>query len=233
MNSSPPSTPSSHLVRGLFISIALNAVMPVLLYRLTKRYLAASEFIALSAAALFPLGLSIVGLIRSRTLDPVALLSLISILFSIVAVSLGGSTKLLLIRESLFTAAFGIVCFVSLALPRPLMFYFGRHFTAGRDQQRLAEFNAGWQRPEFRRVNRLITVVWGATSLGEFLVRVALVYTMPVAAVLVISPIISGGLLIATIVWTFAYLAACACTLGARTECRRIRTCTYLAMLES
>ena len=205
MNSSPPSTPSSHLVRGLFISIALNAVMPVLLYHLTKRYLAASEFTALSVAALFPLGLSIVGLIRSRTLDPVALLSLISILFSIVAVSLGGSTKLLLIRESLFTAAFGIVCFVSLALPRPLMFYFGRHFTAGRDQQRLAEFNAGWQRPEFRRVNRLITVVWGATSLGEFLVRVALVYTMPVAAVLVISPIISGGLLIATIVWTFAY----------------------------
>jgi hypothetical protein len=156
-------------------------------------------------AALFPLGMSIVGLIRSRTLDPVALVSLLSILFSIVAVSLGGSTKLLLIRESLFTAAFGIVCFVSLALPRPLMFYFGRHFTAGRDQQRLAEFNAGWQRPEFRRVNRLITVVWGATSLGEFLVRVALVYTMPVAAVLVISPIISGGLLIATIVWTFAY----------------------------
>ena len=179
--------------------------MPVLLYRLTKRYLAASEFTALSVAALFPLGLSIVGLIRSRTLDPVALLSLISILFSIVAVSLGGSTKLLLIRESLFTAAFGIVCFVSLALPRPLMFYFGRHFTAGRDQQRLAAFNAGWQKPEFRRVNRLITVVWGATSLGEFLVRVALVYTMPVAAVLVISPIISGGLLIATIVWTFAY----------------------------
>src|ERR1700747_635606 len=117
MNSSPPITPSSHLVRGLFISIALNAVMPVLLYRLTKRYFAVSEFIALSAAALFPLGLSIVGLIRSRTLDPVALLSLISILFSIVAVSLGGSTKLLLIRESLFTAAFGIVCFVSLALP--------------------------------------------------------------------------------------------------------------------
>src|SRR4029077_19061063 len=205
MNSSPPSTPSSHLVRGLFISIALNAVMPVLLYHLTKHYLAASEFTALSVAALFPPGCGIVGLIRSRTLDPVALVSLLSILFSIVAVSLGGSTKLLLIRESLFTAAFGIVCFVSPALPRPLMFYFGRHFTAGRDQQRLAEFNAGWQRPEFRRANRLITVVWGATSLGEFLVRVALVYTMPVAAVLVISPIISGGLLIATIVWTFAY----------------------------
>ena len=129
-----------------------------------------------------------------------------SILVSIVAVALGGSTKLLLIRESLLTAAFGIACFGSLALPRPLMFYFGRYFIAGRDQKRIADFNAGWQRPQFRRVNRLITVVWGATSLGEFFIRVVLVYTMPAAAVLVISPIILGGLLIATIVWTFAYV---------------------------
>src|SRR5215470_11182829 len=206
MNSPPPSTPSRRLVLGLLISIALNAVIPVLLYRLTKRYLVASEFTALSLAASFPLGLSIVDLIRSRTLDPVALLSLISILVSIIAVSLGGSTKLLLIRESLFTAAFGIACFGSLALPRPLMFYFGRYFIAGRDQQRITDFNAGWQRPQFRSVNRLITVFWGITSLGEFLVRIALVYTMPTAAVLVISPIILGGLLIATIVWTFAYV---------------------------
>ena len=206
MNSPTPATLSPHLVRGLLISIALNAVIPVLLYRLSKRYLLASEFTALSVAALFPLGLSVVDLTRSRTLDPVALLSLISILVSIIVVSLGGSTKLLLIRESLFTAAFGIACFVSLALPRPLMFYFGRFFIAGRDQQRIADFNAGWQRPQFRRVHRLITVVWGASSLGEFLVRIALVYTMPTAAVLVISPIILGGLLIATIVWTFSYV---------------------------
>jgi len=120
--------------------------------------------------------------------------------------SLGGSPKLLLIRESFFTGAFGIACFVSLALPRPLMFYFGRHFTAGRDPASIAEFDSGWQRLEFRHVARLITVVWGVASLVEFLVRVALVYTLPPAAVLVVSPIILGGLLIATIVWTFAYL---------------------------
>jgi len=41
------------------------------------------------------------------------------------------------------------------------------------------------------------------TSLLEFLVRVGLVYTLPPATVLVVSPIILGGLLIATIGWTF------------------------------
>ena len=70
------------------------------------------------------------------------LVSLMSIAVSMIAVTLGGSPKLLLIRESFFTDAFGIACFVSLALPP--------------------------------------------------------------AAVLVVSPIILGGLLIATIVWTFA-----------------------------
>jgi len=206
MSSPAPAAPSHHLVTGLLTSVVLNAVIPVILYRLTTRYLAASELTALTLAALFPLGWSIVDISRSRTLDPVALLSLLSILVSMLAVGLGGSPKLLLIRESFFTGAFGIACFVSLGFPRPTMFYFGRHFTAGQDPARIAEFNAGWQRAPFRRVTRLITVVWGATSVGEFLIRVALVYTMPVPVVLVVSPIVLGGLVIGTILWTFAYL---------------------------
>ena len=37
-------------------------------------------------------------------------------------------------RESLFTALFGLACFGSLLLPRPMMYYFGRRFMAGRDE---------------------------------------------------------------------------------------------------
>ena len=206
MISPPLAGPSRRVVRGLLISIVLNAVIPVVLYHLAKRYLSATEVTALSVAAVFPLGVSLLDLSRTRTLDPVALLSLMSIAVSIIAVALGGSTKLLLIRESFFTGLFGLACFVSLVLPRPIMFYFGRHFTAGRDPASIAEFDGGWQRLEFRHVTRLITVVWGVASLGEFLVRIGLVYTLPAAVVLVVSPIIMGGLLIATIVWTFAYI---------------------------
>jgi len=206
MISPPPAGPSRRVVRGLLISIVLNAVIPVVLYQLAKHYLSATEMTALSAAALFPLGFSILDLSRTRTLDPVALLALMSITVSLIAVALGGSTRLLLIRESLFTGAFGLACLASLALRRPIMFYFGRHFMAGRDAASIAEYDSGWQRREFRHVTRLITVVWGVASLGEFLVRVALVYTLPAAAVLVVSPIVLGGLMIATIAWTFAYI---------------------------
>jgi hypothetical protein len=51
---------------------------------------------------------------------------------SIVAVLLGGNPRVLLVRESFFTGALGVSCFVSLVLlPRPLMFYFGRYFATG------------------------------------------------------------------------------------------------------
>ena len=197
--------PTQRLFRGLLVSVALNALVPVVLYQFSKRYFSASELAALSVAALFPLLWSVGDLLRVGSLDPVAILSLASIVVSMIAVAFGGSPRLLLIRESFFTGAFGIACLASLATPRPIMFYFARYFTAGRDPGRVAEFNLGWQRPGFRRTMRLITVVWAMTSLVEFAVRIALVYTLPAATVLVVSPIVLGGLLVATISWTFAY----------------------------
>lgn len=194
------------LVPGIARSVVLNTVIPILLYRLTKRYLSPSEVVALGVAALFPLGESVVQVARSRTLDPIALIVLGGVAVSMIGVAFGGSAKLLLIRESLFTGALGIACFVSLALPRPLMFYFGRSFTTGNDPDRIATFNAGWQRPYFRYVNRLITVVWGAAFTAEFVVRVTMVNTLPAAVVLGVSPVITGGVTIATILWTFAYV---------------------------
>lgn len=205
MIATAPTAPTQRLFRGLIVSIVLNALVPVLLYQFAKRYFSASELAALTTAAMFPLGWSVVDLVRVRSLDPVAALSLASIVVSMIAVVLGGSPKLLLIRESFFTGAFGIACFVSLAAPRPIMFYFSRYFTAGRDPARLADFDRGWQRPGFRYTMRLITIVWGVTSLAEFALRLVLVYTLPAGTVLVVSPIVLGGLLVATISWTFAY----------------------------
>jgi len=191
---------------GLLRSIALNAFIPLALYRLTKRYVSGSDVVALIVAGLFPLGESILSVTRTRVLDPIAVLVFLGILVSMAGLALGGGVKLLLIRESFFTGALGIACFASLLLPRPLMFYFGRHFVGGQDPERVAQFNASWQRPYFRYVNRLITVVWGVAYTTEFLARVALVYTLPPSVVLVISPIVLGGVTIATIVWTFAYI---------------------------
>ena len=94
----------------------------------------------------------------------------------------------------------------SFLLPRPLMFYFGRHFEAGDDPARRAQFDASWQRPGVRAVHRRITGVWGVAFVGEFAIRVALIYTLSPAWVLVLSPLILGAITIGTLTWTFAYV---------------------------
>jgi hypothetical protein len=191
------------IVVSLAWDIALNATIPVVCYVLAKRFYSASELTALIVATVFPLMKSGVDLTRRRELDPVAVLVLLGIATSILAVFLGGDPRVFLIRESFFTGAFGIACLVSLGFPRPIMFYFGRYFMAGQDPQKREIFDARWASPIVRRAHRLITAVWGFVYVGEFAVRVVLVYRASAAVVLVIAPFLMGVVTILTIIWTF------------------------------
>ena len=87
---------------GIVWGIVLNAIIPLLLYKLSRRYLSPSEFIALAIATTFPLGKSIFDLARLGSVDPVSIVVLLGIAADGVAYS-GGSPRLLLVRESLFT----------------------------------------------------------------------------------------------------------------------------------
>src|SRR5215471_18206033 len=101
-----PSINSPPVVRPPIGTIAwglvLNAGVPVILYKLSKRYYSPSEFTALAVAALFPLGKSAFDLLRHRQLDPISIVILLGITANGVALLFGGSPTLLLVRESMF-----------------------------------------------------------------------------------------------------------------------------------
>lgn len=193
------------MITSLLWDIALNATIPAALYLFAKHFISPAELTALLWATSFPLLKSAYGLIRRRELDPVALLILLGLVASVIAVLIGGDPHLLLIRESFFTGTFGLACLISLILPRPIMFYFGRYFMAGRDPQKRDTFNARWQDPTVRRAHRLVTVTWGLVYVGEFVLRVALVYNLSAPPVLAVSPFSTGLVTAGTIVWTFWY----------------------------
>jgi len=207
MDNSSELTENSRLpIRGILLDIALNAIIPLILYRLSKRYISPSELAALAIAAVFPLSKSIFDLLRHRQFDPISVVVLLGIVTSSIALLFGGSPRLLLVRESLFTGVFGLACFVSLLLPRPLMFYFGRHFVAGDDVRKRERFDASWELPQVRFANRLITIVWGTVYVAELTIRVILIYTLSAQLVLVFSPVLIGGFTILAITWTFSYV---------------------------
>ena len=201
-------------IRSLLWDIALNATIPAALY-LTAKHFSASEISALLWATTFPLMKSAYDLTRRRDLDPVALLVLLGLVTSVLAVLASGNSRLLLIRESFFTGAFGLACLISLLLPRPLMFYFGRYFMAGKDEQSREAFNARWHDPAVRRAHRLVTVTWGLVYTGEFFLRLALVYHLPAPVVLVVTPFMTGLATVGAIIWTFWYASRVRDRIGA------------------
>ncbi|MGA2711807.1 MAG: VC0807 family protein [Bryobacteraceae bacterium] len=102
--SSAQTDPVRDAFRGFLLDIALNAFFPLLLYRLSKRYVSPSEFTALVVATTFPLGKSIFDVAKRRRLDPISIIVLLGIGASAIALLAGGSPRLLLVRESIFTA---------------------------------------------------------------------------------------------------------------------------------
>jgi len=126
---------------------------------------------ALLWAAVVPAAIAAIGVVRKRTIDPIAAIAIVSIVVSIIGAEIGGGPKVLLIRESFVTGALGLLCPVSLALPR------------------------------------LITIVWAGAFVGEFVLRVVLVFTLPAIVVLAVAPVVLGAITLATIVWTYRYIA--------------------------
>jgi hypothetical protein len=200
-----PSASYRPLIISLARDIVLNATVPVVCYYLSKAYISQSELTALVIATVFPILRSIFDLMRRGEVNPVSVLVMLGIATSVVALFITGDPRLLLIRESFFTGAFGLLCLFSLLLPRPMMFYFGRYFMTGGEPKKRKLFEDRWQNPIVRRGHRLITVVWGLVYLGEFILRVILVYTLAASIVLAVTPILLGLATIFTIIWTFRY----------------------------
>ncbi len=195
------------IYRGLLISLLFNIAIPLLLYYLVKSYLNTSEVVALSVVCIFPVVNNIIEIIRHRRLDFFGLLFLVGAVVSTALVLLGGSPQFILIRESMITGAYGLLCFLSLIFfPRPLMFYVGRQMMTGGDPARVAAYDAGWQLPQGRFAHRLITTVWGCSLFGEFVVRVIIAWLLPAPVVLVLGPILLTVAIGGTFFWMFVYI---------------------------
>ena len=198
--------PSGLAVKSLLLSLLINVALPLLIIYWLTDYVHVPEITALSIASVVPILYSVLEVVRARKLDLVAFFFLMGILTNIAAILLGGNAQLLVIRESFFSGLLGLCCFLSLLLPRPLMFYVGRQMIAGKDPERLARFNAGWQHPYARFVHRFITIVWGCALVGEFIVRVFLALTLPVRIAYSLGSTILVVVLALTFAWTFAYM---------------------------
>ncbi|HEY4814141.1 MAG TPA: VC0807 family protein [Chthoniobacterales bacterium] len=184
------------------LDFLVNLGGPFLVYQLAAGRMSETGALMLSSAP--PILWSIGQLIWSRKFDTLSLLVIAGIALSLVATLLGGSPRLLLVRESLITGIFGLIFLGSLLCPKPLMFYIVKTVVTKQGMSEEA-FASRWSIPGFRFTFYLMTVVWGAGLLVEATLKIILAFTMPTGLFLVVSPIISYGIYFSLLGWSIWY----------------------------
>jgi hypothetical protein len=185
--------------------LTANFLAPYLVYQLLDaRY---GDVDALIASAMPPLAWSVFELIKTRRLDAISVIVVTSILFTVGATAMGGSARLIQIRDALVTGVIGVIFLASLALKRPMIFYLARATMARNTAEGAAEFEAMWLRPGVPKTFRVLTAVWGFGLVFQTAVMCWLAWIWPISRYLLLSPIIGYGMFGLLMAWSLWYRA--------------------------
>lgn len=191
------------VIQSVIISILINGLVPVVLYNLLLDYF--SSFVSLLIATLVPLLDNLYHIVKHRKADAFGLFMLTGFVLSLLAFLLGGSEKLILMRESLVTGILGLIFIGSLFYSKPLIYHFAIRFSSSGESEQKGKFAYNWGIPYFRFVIRLMTAVWGISLLAEAVIKTILVYELSISAFLAVSQIIFYSIIGVTILWTVIY----------------------------
>jgi len=162
---------------------------------------------ALIASALPPLIWSAYELIKTRRLDAISVIVVASILFTLAATAMGGSARLIQIRDALVTGAVGLFFLFSLLLKRPMIFYLARATMARNTAEGANDFEQVWCKTGVPKLLKTLTAVWGAGLVGQTAVMCWLAYIWPIGRYLLVGPVIGYGIFALLMVWSLWYLA--------------------------
>ena len=182
-----------------------NFLAPYLVYTaLAGRF---GDTKALIASALPPLLWSAYELVKTRRLDAISIVVVASILFTLAATAMGGSARLIQIRDALVTGAVGVMFLGSLGMKRPIIFYLARATMSRNTEAGAAAYEAVWDKPGVPAVFRLLTAVWGVGLVVQTGCMCLLAWIWPIGRYLLVSPFISAAIFGLLMIWSLGYIA--------------------------
>jgi hypothetical protein len=191
------------LSRGWIWSAVFDGLGPYLVYLLVSPH--TSLLVAL-AWTMVPPGISnLATLVRKRRPDIIGLIVIAGIAVGLLLVLLGGSARLLLIRESFITGAIGLLFLLSLFFNRPLSYYISRQLVTGDDPARVARWNSQYELSRYKFGMPQITAVWGTVLVGEAGLRTVLAFSLPISLFLALHNFIFIAIYATTMAWCYSY----------------------------
>jgi hypothetical protein len=192
-------------LRALAASLFINALCPYLLYRVLEPRFAPDSLPPLALSGLFPvLGLT-VGFIRQRALDIIGLFALVEVGVTIVTTMMAHSASSALLGRTLQNSVLSAIFFVSVLFGRPIMLHVARQFVTGNNAGYRARFDQIANRPDTKRVYKVMTLVWASALLAKNIVGIPLALSLSTRQFLVAAPAFNYGADLVLVWWSMRY----------------------------
>ena len=202
-NTAPSSTTPAPIGAGMIArGLGWDIGLPLIAYY-ALHLAGTSDWAALIAGSLVA-GARIVWVaVRTHTPNPFAMVMVVSFGMGLALAFVTGDARFLLLKDSITTAAVGLMFLVLAALGQPLTLAAAKTWRPALADQLTEQFRTD---PAARRWHLTASTVWGAGLLVEAALRVPLVYLLPIHVMVGVS----AGMMIAAyallILWTGWYL---------------------------
>ncbi|MGV9930703.1 VC0807 family protein [Streptomyces olivaceoviridis] len=196
-----PARPSG-TARGALLSLAVDLVLPLLVYYVA-RALGAGQASALLLSGAPPALRLLAGAARHRRIDGVDLFFTVLLAAAALVSLIGGGPRVLLFKNAALSLAVGGWALGTAFTGRPLAFQVGQRLHRGgaaRARDRIWQDSA-----PFRRALRVLTALWGAEQLLDGALGSAAAATLPTDAVPLLDRALSLLLLVLTAGATAVY----------------------------
>ncbi|HTW35513.1 MAG TPA: VC0807 family protein [Rhizomicrobium sp.] len=193
-----------HAVRSIGFSLFVNGVCPYILYRVLQPHYPADSVMPLVYASVFPLLGLVLGHIRTRMIDFIAVLALFEISYNI-ATALAASNVhwAIVLRSS--EGFFVATAFLVLTLTGyPPIFYIARQFATASGPAMLRDFETA-NAIDKRRTFVIASFAWVGSILFQTSLNLGLAVTVTPANYLLIAQFLNTGISAAMIVWTIRF----------------------------
>jgi hypothetical protein len=146
--------------------------------------------------------------VRERKIDPFAVFMMGIFAIGLVLSLVTGSPRFLLVKESFGTGAAGLAFVLTCLRGKPLAYHASQRVAAPTVEERDAWARLWETEPIFRQRFRTMSLVIGGALLVEALVRIPMIYVLPIDAMAVLSPILTPVVITLTAVWAMHYGSA-------------------------
>ena len=188
-------------LRAFGLSILINGVMPLAVYLLVSRDYPKDAIEPLLFASLFPIFGLVLGIVRKRMVDFIAVIALFEITLNVSAVLIAPSIKWALVARSLNGLVTAAVFLTSALIGKPIIYYISRQFVGAGNPARLAGFEAV-NKADGGRTFRFLTFVWSFAIFSLAILHAGFALRLTTAGYLAAAPATAWTVNILLIVWT-------------------------------